>query len=385
MPSLLFVDSPRSYRRIQVEKKKYMAKGASSSWLSDQLSNGTFLLILDCRPYAEFARSHVQGAINLTIPSLMLRRLKKGTNFAISSLITCEKNKALFNRNLRHASGIVLYDSETSDVSSVSSNSALAVLLKKFSEDVNTPVWLLEGGFSKFEKKFPSFCEPGEEVERPLLSLSGLTIQDSVEQDLALKLEPSTPQITDHQESRVKVPVQILPHLYLGSEKDSSDLEILKKYGISYILNVTHDKPNSFEHLPGFKYKKLPVEDNWRANLSDMFPEAFEFIEEGITQNRGVLIHCLAGVSRSVTVTIAYLISALNMTLNEAYDFVKQRKPSVNPNLNFMGQLLEFERQLRTPQTPSSTTSTLSSDSSLDGEVEDVVDLNIVAPRCQTV
>lgn len=60
------------------------------------------------------------------------------------------------------------------------------------------------------------------------------------------------------------------------------------------------------------------------------------------------------------------------MTLNEAYDFVKQRKPSVNPNLNFMGQLLEFERQLRTPQTPSSTTSTLSSDCSLDGEVEDL-------------
>lgn len=111
----------------------------------------------------------------------------------------------------------------------------------------------------------------------------------------------------------------------------------------------------------------------------------FSFLsEEGITQNRGVLIHCLAGVSRSVTVTIAYLISALNMTLNEAYDFVKQRKPSVNPNLNFMGQLLEFERQMRTPQTPSSTTSTLSSDSSLDSE-EDVVDLNLVAPRCQTV
>jgi len=111
---------------------------------------------------------------------------------------------------------------------------------------------------------------------------------------------------------------------------------------------------------------------------------SFLSLDEGITQNRGVLIHCLAGVSRSVTVTIAYLISALNMTLNEAYDFVKQRKPSVNPNLNFMGQLLEFERQLRTPQTPSSTTSTLSSDSSLDSE-EDVVDLKIVPPRCQTV
>ena len=145
MPSLLYVESPRSYQRIQGERKKFMAKGATTSWLSDQLSNGAILLLLDCRPYAEYAHSHVQGAINLTIPSLMLRRLKKGTNFAISSLITSEDGKAHFNRNLRLASGIVLYDSETNDVSSVCSNSALGVLLKKFSEDVNTPVWLLEG------------------------------------------------------------------------------------------------------------------------------------------------------------------------------------------------------------------------------------------------
>lgn len=115
-------------------------------------------------------------------------------------------------------------------------------------------------------------------MDRPILSLSGLTIQDSENNREPLKTEPSTPQVTDHQESRVKVPVQILPYLYLGSEKDSSDLDILTKYGISYVLNVTHDKPNSFEHLPGFKYKKLPVEDNWRANLSDLFPEAFDFI-----------------------------------------------------------------------------------------------------------
>ena len=128
-----------------MEKKKLMAKGATISWLSDQLTKGAFMLLLDCRPYAEFARCHVQGAINLTIPSLMLRRLKKGTSFAISSLITSEESKAQFNRNLHLASGIVLYDSETSDVSSVCSSSALGVLLKKFTEDVNTPVWLLEG------------------------------------------------------------------------------------------------------------------------------------------------------------------------------------------------------------------------------------------------
>lgn len=148
MPSLL-LESPQSYRRIQIEKKKSMAKGATVSWLSDQLSRGSFLLLLDCRPFSEFARSHIQGAINLTIPSLMLRRLKKGMNFAISSLITSEEGKAQFNRNLRNASGIVLYDSNTTEVSSVCCGSALGVLLKKFSEDVSAPVWLLEGTLDK--------------------------------------------------------------------------------------------------------------------------------------------------------------------------------------------------------------------------------------------
>ena len=81
-------------------------------------------------------------------------------------------------------------------------------------------------------------------------------------------------------------------------------------------------------------------------------------------------MHCLAGVSRSVTVTIAYLMSTCGMTLNEAYDFVKDRKSNVSPNFNFMGQLLDFERQLRSPKTPSSTTSSLSSNNSFDSENE---------------
>ncbi len=63
--------------------------------------------------------------------------------------------------------------------------------------------------------------------------------------------------------------------------------------------------------------------------------------------HHGILVHCLAGVSRSVTVTVAYLMQKLCLTLNDAYDFVKERKNNISPNFNFMGQLLEFEQQLR--------------------------------------
>lgn len=150
MPSLaLLVDSPRTYRRTQVDKKKLMARGASVNWLSEQLKGSSYVMILDCRPFGEYSRSHIQGSINLTIPSLMLRRLKKGNNFSIPSLITSEEGKENFKKNLPMASCIVLYDSSTKDVSSVGLNSALGVVIKKLSEDSSaTTVRLLEGNYT---------------------------------------------------------------------------------------------------------------------------------------------------------------------------------------------------------------------------------------------
>ncbi len=54
----------------------------------------------------------------------------------------------------------------------------------------------------------------------------------------------------------------------------------------------------------------------------------------------------MAGISRSVTITIAYLMAHFGMSMHSAYQFVKQKRPTISPNLNFMGQLVEFEREL---------------------------------------
>lgn len=68
--------------------------------------------------------------------------------------------------------------------------------------------------------------------------------------------------------------------------------------------------------------------------------------DEARAKKCGVLVHCLAGISRSVTVTVAYLMKSHRLSLNDAYDFVKKCKPNISPNFNFMGQLLDFERTL---------------------------------------
>lgn len=56
-----------------------------------------------------------------------------------------------------------------------------------------------------------------------------------------------------------------------------------------------------------------------------------------------VLVHCQAGISRSATICLAYLMQAQRVRLDEAFDFVKRRRQVISPNLAFMGQLLQFE------------------------------------------
>ncbi|KAJ8255082.1 hypothetical protein GJAV_G00200730 [Gymnothorax javanicus] len=144
----------------------------------------------------------------------------------------------------------------------------------------------------------------------------------------------------------------ILPFLFLGNERDARDLELLLRLNISFVVNVTTHLP--LYHLPTglVHYKRLPATDSSKQNLRQYFEEVFEFIEEAHQSGRGVLVHCQAGVSRSATIVIAYLMKHTLMTMQDAYKYVKSRRPVVSPNLNFMGQLLEFEKDLNSGVTP---------------------------------
>jgi len=55
-----------------------------------------------------------------------------------------------------------------------------------------------------------------------------------------------------------------------------------------------------------------------------------------------VAIHCMAGVSRSVTLTMMYLIKYHGMNAIDALLYVKNRRPIAGPNLSFKRQIDEF-------------------------------------------
>ncbi|RWS25988.1 dual specificity protein phosphatase 10-like isoform X2 [Leptotrombidium deliense] len=139
----------------------------------------------------------------------------------------------------------------------------------------------------------------------------------------------------------------ILPFLYLGNAKDALDCEVLHKLGITYILNVTTHLPTPLCPHGSIRNKRLPLIDSDQQNVKQYFKEAFEFIDEAERSGSNILIHCEAGISRSPTIAIAYLMCHKLMSAMDAYNMVKSKRPIISPNFNFMGQLFEFEENLK--------------------------------------
>jgi len=133
---------------------------------------------------------------------------------------------------------------------------------------------------------------------------------------------------------------RILPKLYLGSQSCSLSKHVLKHLGITHILSLLDLRP-TYPEL--FKYKVYAVIDKKSENLMQYFEDCNEFINEGRGKGRSVLVHCRAGVSRSATVCIAYLMRHRKMELPTALEYVMRRRNIINPNPGFRAQLKKYE------------------------------------------
>lgn len=81
--------------------------------------------------------------------------------------------------------------------------------------------------------------------------------------------------------------------------------------------------------------------------IKDKFEKVFNFIENAKQKNLKIFVHCQIGRSRSVAFVIAYLMWKNKISLNKAFEFVQNKRPIANPNMNFMKQLKEYEYSLR--------------------------------------
>ena len=82
------------------------------------------------------------------------------------------------------------------------------------------------------------------------------------------------------------------------------------------------------------------MEDHEQYDISDeILAQCFDFIKPG---NKTIVI-CTAGISRSATICIAYLMKHEGLSLEKAYAKVKQARHFINPNPGFQRFLVKYE------------------------------------------
>ena len=140
------------------------------------------------------------------------------------------------------------------------------------------------------------------------------------------------------------IPTEVVPTvLYVGSAACAANWRALKQYGITHVLNMTGEvKYTKYKHI---KYQSLELEDYHTADIFQYFGPALRFIRHARNSrpDARILVHCLMGISRSVTIVIAYLMSSEGLTLFEAYSHVKKVRPYVTPNPGFFNALVDYE------------------------------------------
>lgn len=87
------------------------------------------------------------------------------------------------------------------------------------------------------------------------------------------------------------------------------------------------------------------MEDTPEQNILLALLPCFEFIDEG-RRHGAVLVHCVAGASRSAAIVAAYLMRTLNFPLKQAMAALNKDYKNASPNPGFMQQLQFFEKQL---------------------------------------
>merc|ERR1711963_524803 len=288
-------------------------------------------LLLDCRPFIAYNVGHVRGAINVNCCDRFNRkRLQQGKASLADLATTKEGKEALKKRNWKE---VVVYDDSSKDLSSLPYSHTLFLVINSLLEDGRQPVMLI-GGLRAFQTTQSSLCE--DHLMRPNHCPTSLTVP-------GLPAPPSPSDLCVTKDIENHPASQVTPFLFLGNMKDASDATGLTRLGVDHVLNVTAVSP-TYDMSETITYKQLHAADNGYQNLKQYFEEAFDFIDLARSRGGSVLIHCQAGVSRSPTIAVAYLIKQFPMSLVDAYKFVKNRRSIISPNLNFMGQLLEFEQ-----------------------------------------
>ncbi|KAK4317029.1 hypothetical protein Pmani_011841 [Petrolisthes manimaculis] len=143
------------------------------------------------------------------------------------------------------------------------------------------------------------------------------------------------------------------PGLYIGDISAAKNKDSLKNVGITHVLNTAQGKKFTMVDTEadyykdvGIQYLGLKLLDIATANIAQYFEDGARFIEDALSAGGKVLVHCFMGISRSATISCAFLMLHRNMNAIEAITSLRKNR-AIYPNDGFLSQLADLDNKLR--------------------------------------
>lgn len=147
-----------------------------------------------------------------------------------------------------------------------------------------------------------------------------------------------------------ELPVEILPHLFLGDVISARRIERLKELGVTHVLNVAGKTAanvdiNYAEH--GIEHFDIEADDEEGYQMLPLhLDSARAFIKHSIEAGGSCLVHCRAGVNRSGVLVAADLMLREQIPVLEAVKRCREVRglPFLN-NRGFQHQLVKLAEE----------------------------------------
>jgi protein-tyrosine phosphatase len=132
----------------------------------------------------------------------------------------------------------------------------------------------------------------------------------------------------------------VISDLYIGNI-DSLDPNILRKHNISAIISIlSPETPTVYPH--GINVIRISIDDSEHENIDSWLELTYQFIHSHLKSKKKVLVHCYAGISRSATVVLYYLMKTFKVPLSTAFGYLRSRRYIINPNPGFIRTLSKY-------------------------------------------
>lgn len=122
---------------------------------------------------------------------------------------------------------------------------------------------------------------------------------------------------------------EVWPGLFVGGEL-ALDYNKLNEHKIDCILNMAIEIDYQVSCL-GPEVVKLGINDGKLAPVG-VFECTATIIHTALSDGKRMLVHCMAGISRSATAALSYLMRYQNKSFLESYKHIEARRPIVMPH-----------------------------------------------------